>query len=122
MSFVKGTIALVLLVVAISKVESIRTENGNQIVTLGTFAAADVTCLTKRIYRFQPDPQTITFISTTNINWIRVSRINQHAKSGISAPITGGALGTPQVTLTIEDTANKNYFLNDVLVVMRCAA
>lgn len=68
MKFWQG-IVLVIAVVTISQlVESVRPVNGgNQIVTLGTFAAADVTCLTKKIFKFQPDPQTINFISVRSL-------------------------------------------------------
>lgn len=57
-------IVLVIVVLSIVGVESLRANNGgNQIVTIGTFAAADETCLTRKIFKFQSDPQTINFIS-----------------------------------------------------------
>lgn len=69
-------VVLVLIVVAVSNVQSGRTvAMYAQLVELGPFTAGDNTCFLKKVFKGQPSPVTFDFIGVRNIESVSSMQI-----------------------------------------------
>ncbi|XP_019550045.3 uncharacterized protein LOC109420172 [Aedes albopictus] len=96
----------------------------DQVVTLGTFNAADNVCLMKKIFKGQPSPVTISFDHDNIISYAKAfTEESLKKKSGkISMAVVEGAIGSNSVSLQIAEGANKSVFKSNILLEIRCAA
>ncbi|XP_055534718.1 uncharacterized protein LOC129724108 [Wyeomyia smithii] len=118
-------VAVLLLLAAIpfSRVDSYGLRAEPLLLEFGTFAAADRTCLYRKIFKGQPSPVTINFNNPSNtlIDYIKVEVSQGRRKGGVTGNIIRGAVGTVSVSLSVTESSGKSTFQNDAQVTILCA-
>ncbi|KFB45068.1 AGAP005697-PA-like protein [Anopheles sinensis] len=118
----KLTATVCLLALVLCCVDANLPTNTNPaVVEFGTADPALLQCFDKTIYEFNKSPSAVSFISPTNINYVKVETLKPGLNGGVAAEITSGAIKKPNIVITLTEPGRRTLFRSNIRITMFCA-